>query len=312
MRNIVFTLTPNPALDLNGVVDNIKPNEKSYVHDEVWSPGGNGINVAKILTRLDIPVLASGFLGGSVGEEIKALLKKEGVVNKFIKTVGHSRISLTVSNRRDHRQMRLCFAGPHISGREKSQLFDLLEKEQRISILVIGGSLPRGFAPADIIRILRLAKKRKIDSVVDCPGAIMRELVLENPFFIKPNLDEFRELTQSKVETLSAVHKEAQKLLGRVPYICVSSVEGGALLVTREGTYFGRTPKVKVRSSVGAGDSMVGAMVAQLFKKNSSGEDLLRWGLAASAATLTQSGTAMGSASDILNLYEVTKVRRFY
>jgi len=48
--------------------------------------------------------------------------------------------------------------------------------------------------------------------------------------------------------------------------ICVSSVEGGALLVTRNGSFFGRAPKISIHSSVGAGDSMVGAMIAQLYK----------------------------------------------
>jgi tagatose 6-phosphate kinase len=73
MSQTVCTVTPNPALDLSGLVDDLKPNEKSYVYDSTRWPGGNSINVARILTRLHVPVLATGFLGGSVGQEIRGL-----------------------------------------------------------------------------------------------------------------------------------------------------------------------------------------------------------------------------------------------
>jgi 1-phosphofructokinase family hexose kinase len=308
MKNYILTITPNPALDLGGVVDNLKANEKSYIHDETRSPGGNAINVARILTRLKIPVLATGFLGGSTGEEIKNLLDEENVKNKFLKILGHSRICVTVSNKEDHHQTRLNFPGPHITHQEKETFLRLLENQKNISLLVFGGSLPKGLRPADVLRLMRLARKQNIECVVDCPANILRELIDGSPLLIKPNLTEFQEVTGSSVKSIGGVQKEARKLLEKVPYICISSVEDGALLVTRKNSYFGRIVKVKVKSTVGAGDSMVGAMVSQLYKKNTSEEDILRWGLASAAATLAQPGTALGSAHVIYRLYNKTKV----
>lgn len=83
----------------------------------------------------------------------------------------------------------------------------------------------------------------------------------------------------------------------------------GTLLVTREGSYFGRIPKTKIKSTVGAGDSMVGATMFQIFKGNFSGADLLRWGLAGSTATLSQPGTTLGSKAEIHRFYKLVKVR---
>lgn len=309
MKNYVLTITPNPALDLGGVVDNLLPNEKSYVHDETRSPGGNAINAARILSRLKIPVLASGFLGGSTGEEIKSLLDEEGVKNKFVKIKGHSRICVTVSNKKDHLQTRLNFPGPHITHQERDKLFGLVENQKKISLLMFGGSLPEGLRPADVLQLMRLARKQNIECIVDCPANILSELIAGKPMLIKPNLTEFQEVIGSSVKSIKEVQKEARKLLDKVPYICISSVEGGALLVTRQNSYFGRIPKVKIKSTVGAGDSMVGAMVAQLYKKNTSGEDILRWGLAAAAATLGHAGTAFGSAKEIKYFYKMTKVK---
>lgn len=308
MKNKILAITPSPALDLGGIVDDLKPNEKSYVHNETRSPGGNAVNAARILTRLKIPVVATGFLGGSAGQEIKTLLDAEGVTNKFIKIKGHSRICVTVSNKADHRQTRLTFPGPRISAEEKSRFFKFLQSRKNISFLVFGGSLPKGLNSVDIVHLMRFARSRKIKCIIDCPGSILRELIDGRPLLIKPNLSEFQEVTGSSVRSISGVQKEARKLLDRVPYICVSSVEDGALLVTRQQSYFGRIPKVKVRSTVGAGDSMVGAMTAQLFLKNESAEDILRWGLAAAAATLTHPGTAFGNAHEIRRLYSKTMI----
>jgi len=96
MRKVVCTITPNPALDLSGIVDSIKPNEKNYIRNEQRYPGGNAINAARILKRLGVPVVASGFLGGSTGNEIFQLLKAEELKQHFIQIKESSRINITV------------------------------------------------------------------------------------------------------------------------------------------------------------------------------------------------------------------------
>lgn len=310
MKPYVLTITPNPALDIGGIVDKLKPNEKVYVHKETRCPGGNGINVARILHRLGIPVIATGFIGASTGEEIDFLLDSEGVRSKFVAIEGHSRICVTVSSNADQKQTRLTFPGPYIRKMEKKRIFDIVKNGNGVALLMLGGSLPKGFSNADVLHILRLARKRKFDSIVDCPASVMRSAIEGRPLLIKPNLDEFQELIKKKIRSIHSVHQEARKLLDRVAHVCVSSVEGGTLLVTRGHSFFGRIPPVKVKSTVGAGDSMVGAMAAQFFLKNSAPEELLRWGLAASAATLSHSGTAMGRDAEIRRLYKLTTIRR--
>ncbi|WP_415062153.1 1-phosphofructokinase family hexose kinase [Bdellovibrio sp.] len=304
MKKIILTITPNPALDLSGIVKNLKPNEKTYVFSEQRAPGGNAINCARILSRLQIPVVATGFLGGSVGQEVEHLLKKENLRPRFIKVQGSTRINVTVSNSFDHQQTRLSFQGPMIKKSEKQQLFDFVKKQNHLAMLILGGSLPSGFMVEDVLRLMRLAKKKNIECIVDCPGNILSKLLAGDPTLIKPNLEEFQALTKSRVKTIAEVLKKAQSLLTEVPYICVSSVQGGALLITREGSYFGKIPDIKIRSSVGAGDAMVGAMAAQIFQGNRSPEQILKWGLAAAAATLGELGTSLGQAKNIIHLYK--------
>lgn len=308
-KSHVITFTPNPTLDLGGVVDNLIPNEKCYVYDQTKSPGGNAINAARILTRLGVPTLATGFLGGSIGQEIKSLLDDEGVKSKWIPIKGHTRLSVIVSNKHDHQQTRLSFPGPKISASEKKALFKFIEKDKHLAGLLIGGSLPSGFSTADIAKLVRTMNKRGIRCVVDCPGKVLRDVYKAKPFFIKPNLTEFQEMIGSKCESLSDVRKEAEKLLEHITYICVSSVEGGALLIGKDRAFFGRIPEgVVVKSTVGAGDSMIGAMAAQVFRGNRTVDDILRWGLAAAAATLSHVGTAAGTTQEMKRLYQQTRV----
>ncbi|UYL07402.1 1-phosphofructokinase family hexose kinase [Bdellovibrio sp. SKB1291214] len=305
----VVTITPNPALDINGVVDAMKPDEKAYVHDEQRAPGGNAINVARILNRFQVPVVASGFLGGATGDEVLNLLKLEKIPVDFTRVKQSTRINVTVSNRQNHRQTRLSFAGPQISSAEKEKLIRIFKSYRSAKILVVGGSLPPGYKVSDLKKLITTAQKRNVRVVVDCPGTTFTDLKVKNILLIKPNLEEFQQMTGTKVKTIKAVQAKAQALLKNCEYVCVSSVEGGALLVTKAASFFGKIPAVKIRSTVGAGDSMVACMVAQLAQGNSSAEEILRWGLAASAATLIEPGTRLGQASIIRGLYEKTKVR---
>ncbi|MBO9666478.1 MAG: hexose kinase [Bdellovibrio sp.] len=308
MVSRILTITPNPSLDVSGFVTQLKPNEKTYVTDEARAPGGNAINVARILRRLGVPVVASGFLGGSVGNEVALLLDEEQVPRDFIKCQESTRINITVSNNRDHQQTRLSFPGPHVSRSEIQKLVALIAKHRGVKFLVVGGSLPQQFHIDDLNKLIERAQNAKMAVVVDSPGNILKRLKIDRLLLIKPNLDEFQALTNSRAKSISAVKKIAKKYLKKSAYVCVSSVEGGALLVSDSGAYFGRIPSIRIRSTVGAGDSMVAGMVAQVSSGNLDAADILRWGLAASAATLSKAGTTLGEARQIKRFYKRIKI----
>lgn len=307
----ILCVTPNPALDLGGVVDKIIPNEKTYVADESRFPGGNAINVSRALFRLGIPVISSGFLGGSTGSEVEELLQREGLSTSFVELRNHTRISVTVSNRADHQQTRLSFPGPRIFGDELASMRKKINSAKSISHLVIGGSLPPNLSTNEIKKWIKAANSRKIEVVVDCPAKVSRELLREKMLFAKPNLVEFQELTQTRAKTISQILKLGGSQFPNVELLCVSSVEGGALLMTPNAAYFGRIPKVKVKSSVGAGDSMVAGILSRHYLKDFAGENLLAWGLASSAATLMHEGTRLGTGPEIKRLVSQVKIKTY-
>jgi 1-phosphofructokinase family hexose kinase len=310
LKRGIFTFTPNPVLDLGGVVEKVIPDEKVYVEKETRSPGGNGINAARVIHRLGLPVTLTGFLGGGVGMELGELLKKEKLQQKFIPIQQDTRIGITVSTLTTGTQTRLSFRGPRIRASEKQALFRFFKNLPAHSLVIVGGSLPLGFAVSDLRALLRIGHQRKVPVIIDCPGKILKSLVRSRPLLIKPNLLEFQELTGSSAKKIQSVLKEARKLNKYIPLVCISSVEGGALLVSADGAWFGRIPKVKINSVVGAGDSMVGAMTAHLWRYGMTDlGTMLRWGLAASCASLSHRGTELGQASEIRKYFKKTIVK---
>ena len=293
---MIYTVTFNPALDVGGTVEKIIPNEKSYVFDEIHHPGGNGINAAIIIHRLGSDVKATGFLGGTNGAEIKRLLDEEKLKSSFIKISGNTRMNITVSSRKTYKQTRLSFTGPKIKVDEFRKLCSFLKKIKKNDLVLIGGSLPPGITSQHIKKIVKDLKNKEILCMADMPGKILSEIISAKPYFIKPNLIEFQELVGKKVKSIKTILPIVRQLNELVPLICVSSVDGGAILVTKDEAWFGKIPKVKILSTVGAGDSMVGAMATRLAaNKDAQIEELLRLGLAASCATLTNEGMVLGS-----------------
>jgi 1-phosphofructokinase family hexose kinase len=308
---LIYAITFNPALDIGGSVDQLIPDEKIYVTNENHHPGGNGINAAIIIHRLGIDVIATGFLGGQNGTEIELLLDKENVKNRFVKISGNTRMNITVSNRKTFKQTRLSFPGPKIKPNELKNLNLYLNKLIPNDIVLIGGSLPPGITPVYINKIIKNLKKKNILCLVDMPGKILSEVISSHPYFIKPNLIEFQELVGKNVSSMKAILPLVRKLNELVPLICVSSVEGGAILVTKNEAWFGKIPKVKILSTVGAGDSMVGAIAAQLAINPSSDiKVLLRLGLAAACATLSTDGMLLGSKQMIIKYSSKIQIKK--
>ena len=320
---MIYTITPNPALDIGGTVDQLIADEKNYVLGETRSAGGNGINAARIAHRLGAKVTASGFLGGPTGNEIEKLLDGQNVTHHFVRTVGNTRINLTISNHKTYSQTRLSFPGPEIKRAEFRKLQQFCDGFNPSSIVLIGGSLPKGIDARDIGLLVEKLKKRGHFCIVDMPGPHLKTIISCRPHLIKPNLREFQELVGKNVQSIRTVLPFARRLSKSISLVCVSSVEGGALLVTKNKAWFGTIPKVKVRSTVGAGDSMVGAMAAALEnykiqktnKKNidmfleENGSELLRWGLAAACATLVEQGMILGDKKSILKYHPLIKIK---
>ena len=296
---MIFSITLNPSLDLSGTVRELRFNEKNYIQDEHRSAGGNGINAGIIARRLGSNVVLGGFLGGATGDEVRSLLREKKVRMNFIKIRHQTRTNVTVSLQGSHQQSRFSFPGPQVTKTEFAKIFSLVRRLPKGAMVLIGGSLPPGISPSDVATLVDYCYRREIPCVIDVPGEILKPLVKHRPFLIKPNLSELQAMSGKKITTIAGALPVLKNLHRNIPWVCLSSLEGGALLSGPSGKWFGSIPQIIVRSTVGAGDSMVGAMIHAFQEDETDGEAILRMGLAAAAATLTERGMELGSSKSI-------------
>src|ERR1700740_169478 len=70
----IVTVTLNPALDISTSVDRVVDTRKLRCSPARRDPGGGGINVARVITRLGGRCAAVYLAGGSPGQALEQLL----------------------------------------------------------------------------------------------------------------------------------------------------------------------------------------------------------------------------------------------
>ena len=93
---MIITVTLNAALDRSLTVPIFKLGHRHRSSDVLVLAGGKGINVARALKRLDVPVVATGLAGGRTGTRIVEELTEEAILNDFVRIRDESRTSTAV------------------------------------------------------------------------------------------------------------------------------------------------------------------------------------------------------------------------
>jgi len=84
----------------------------------------------------------------------------------------------------------------------------------------------------------------------------------------------------------------------------VSMGKDGAMLVTKDEAYHVYSPEVKIKSTVGAGDSMTAGIVLSLLRKKNL-KQTLQYGVACGTAATMNPGTELCKLKDAEKLYSI-------
>src|SRR5438046_1362923 len=93
---MIVTVTLNAAIDRTLTVPNFQRGQRHRASAGVTLAGGKGINVARALKALGVPVVATGLVGGATGTRIVEELTAEAILNDFVRIEGESRTSTAV------------------------------------------------------------------------------------------------------------------------------------------------------------------------------------------------------------------------
>jgi len=300
----IVTLTVNPALDKSAHFKGLVPEQKIRCDAPRFDAGGGGINASKAIARLEGESFCVFTSGGPIGSILEDLVKKESIAFQSIKTNNWTRESFVAVDDNTNSQYRFGFPGSEISEQEKNNIFQTIQ-ELKPKFLVLSGSLNEGLTTDFYQQIADLAKKSGSKVIVDTSGEALQKVLETGVYLIKPNVGELAKLIGVERLEMDEVVHAAQKLIekGSAEIVVVSLGPQGAVLVTATQTEFVPAPNVVKKSTVGAGDSMVGAMVWAL-SQNKSLKEVVQWGVACGSAATMNEGTQLFKLEDAKRLFE--------
>jgi 6-phosphofructokinase 2 len=307
----IVTLTLNPALDVSTTVEQVTDTRKLRCGPALKHPGGGGINVARVVSRLGGDCVAVYLAGGPLGQELRRLVDEERVRGVAIEIADETRESFSVYERSTGRQFRFVLPGPTVGDAEWRQCalrIGAFEPPPRY--LVLSGSLPPG-VPADVYATLaRAARAKGTRVVLDTSGPALRAALDAGVFLVKPSLGELCELAGRPLAGEDEWRAAALEIVreGRAQVVVLTLGERGALLASAAGVLRAQALPVPVSSAIGAGDSFVAGFVWAL-NRDAALDDAFRYGLAAASASLASAGTGLCRKEDIERLQREIVVR---
>ena len=298
----VLTITMNPSVDIGTEASEIIPDQKTRCKEPVYDPGGGGINVARVLKRLGISVDALFVAGGHSGALLQKMVDEEAITSIYIEGPDATRENIAIIDNSTGKQFR--FVMPGKISDEDTLAHTLTKIESIISDyeFVIGsGSLPDGTPTNFYSQIAAIVKKAGKQFVLDTSGTSLFEGLHSGADYIKPNQEEFAEM--KRIFGVKSDEDLCQFLFEKgVKNIIHTFGKEKTLHITPTETTRFTPPKVEVRSSIGAGDSFVGGLVAGLIKGLPENK-AVGYGISAAASTLQSEGTDLCDAGEVEQIF---------
>jgi 6-phosphofructokinase 2 len=300
----IITLTLNPAIDKTTHTAKVVPEKKLSCSHPVYHPGGGGINVSRALAFLGCYSTPVYLAGGNTGNHFQQLLAKEFIGSIVIPIEGNTRTNLTVVEESTGLQFRFGMVSPPVKESEWQFCLKVLEQQVGFDYLIASGSIPPE-VPVDFFgRVASIAKAKNVRLVIDTSGEALQHALKVGVFMMKPNICELSALYGEEKLTLDKTKEVAESLIatGACEAMAISMGADGAALVTKDEYIHIPSPSVKVKSTVGAGDSMVAGIVYGL-SNNWHWRNALGYGVACGTAATMNEGTQLCRREDAERLY---------
>lgn len=264
---MILTITLNPSVDIAYQLNQFRLDSVNRVEKVQKTAGGKGLNVTRVLKQIGEDVLATGFIGGELGNDVKNQLYQNHIKSSFVEISGETRNCIAILH--EGQQTEILEQGPTIQEHEALNFIEHLRNLlSKVEVVVISGSLPKGLESDYYVKIVELCKKFGVAVVLDCSGEALKKVLesKEKPMVIKPNTEELSQLIGSDV---TDENQELQSVLSSqmfqgIEWIVVSLGAKGAFAKHKDKFYRVRIPKIDVVNPVGSGDSTVAGIAASL------------------------------------------------
>ena len=304
------TLTLNPAVDQSiTVLGGFLVGKVHAVTAEICTPGGKGVNVAKMLASNGLPVVAAGLLGDDRLAWYESALLPAGIACRFLTLPHATRVNLMITDGMGQ-EMKFNRPGfPDAAFDEPALLAYAGSLAQSGAIVIMSGSLPARFPEDTYARLLRCFHAAGCPTVVDTSGPALAAALCEKPVVIKPNRQELEAVLGRSLEAEATMVPALCTLSQTHEAVVVSDGARGAWFASRGRIWFAAPPDVRCVDTTGAGDALLGQFCADYFPHRSLTFKLVARAVAAGAAAVEQHGTPVLAHQRVLDLAGRVNVR---
>jgi 1-phosphofructokinase len=296
----VVTVTLNPAIDQTLDIPEFAAGKVNRVRNSCARPGGKGVNVAAALSDFKVSVGVTGFLGRDNAAGFEVMFAARRIEDHFIRVPGQTRTGIKIADAALQQTTDINFPG---LAPRRADLSALTRTLDRLAApgrwFVLSGSLPPGLDAGTYARLVARLRKSGAKILLDTSGEPLRQAIEAWPDIIKPNVHELEALVGRRLTGVPSIVRAVRPLLARgIEMAAVSMGEKGACFVTPEQCVVALPPKVKVKSTVGAGDAMVaGILAARLV--GASLETTARMATAFALEVLTRGQSGLSSKNAV-------------
>ncbi|MGG6259254.1 1-phosphofructokinase [Stutzerimonas stutzeri] len=261
----VLTVTLNPALDLTVQLPALRLGEVNRSDNLQVHAAGKGLNVAQVLADLGHQLTVTGFLGEANAQPFEQLFAARGFADEFVRVAGETRSNIKLAEA-DGRITDINGPGLEVGAAQRDELLARLERMvPGHELVVVAGSLPRGVEVPWFVELLQRLARLGARVALDTSGAALREGLALSPWLIKPNEEELAQARDLDPADAQALADEARRLNARIEHVVMSQGAAGVSWFSPAAAWHAQPPKVRVVSTVGAGDSLLAGMLHGLL-----------------------------------------------
>ena len=305
---MVTTVTLSPSLDKTYIVAEMKDDILNYAKKTVLLPGSKGINVSRLLSRLEVPNTAIGLSGGAFGGLLESLMRQEKVEFDFTHSRSDIRFNVKIIDLANSAFTDVNERGEAVTEEEYQRFLENYKVYLRRSdYVVLAGSLRDGMPEETYVSLIQMAHQEKVPVFLDCCGGCLRRTLAAKPFLVAPNIHELSDCFGEEFGSLDKVVECAKQIhKNGIAYAIVTMGADGAVLACANGVYKMTPPPVHTKNTTGAGDSFLAGILYGMLR-HASEEEMLRIAGSVSTAKVAREDTGMPDKNELFDYYSQTR-----
>lgn len=313
----LVTVTLNPAIDRVMEIERFAVGKVSTARLVGWYPGGKGINVARVLARLGVRCVATGFLGQAELSMFEEHIERVGegrAIMQMLVVRGQTRTNLTITDPVLDSETHIREDGFKVYPEDVRRIASkvgMLARED--TVMVFAGSMPPGVSLGDLRSMLHRCADESSRVAVDMNETLMAAIREEPLWMVKLNAQELAGFsgmpTSTEAEVAAAAKAVSTQGRGSVEVVIATRGADGAVLIAPGVAISAKVlvHPARIVNTLGCGDSLLAGVLYE-WRRTEDWREALKMGVATATATAVSREVGSLSLDDAKEFLEATLI----